>query len=347
MRFFDRCRPGDDQRHGNNASYEMKKMAYHRLLITLLVTGLAACAQPASNQATTAPGPNTLNVADAAIAGGDPAMALSVSQAVLQSDPNNLDALIHEGDAYYALQRCPDAIAAYTLALNFDPKSSAAETGLGRCEIKTDPKAAEVSLLRAIQDDPQNAAALNDLGIARDLQGNFAGAIGPYQQALLADPGVTAVEVNLGLSLALSGNSAEALQYLGPLAMSPDATPKIRQNYAAALVASGRDADARQVLNIDLPPDQVKCVLAGFTAVIAGAQQVIPSAEPKAASIAPAVPVKTAALTPVVAVPMAAMTSPAPPPATRIASSSQADVKVQLGSLNSVADAQSGWSRMQ
>jgi Flp pilus assembly protein TadD len=325
----------------------MKKMAYHRLLIILLVSGMASCAQPGLNQATTAPGPNTLNVADAAIAGGDPAMALSVSQAVLQSDPNNLDALIHEGDAYYALQRCPDAIAAYTLALNFDPNSSEAETGLGRCEIKTDPKAAELALMRAIRDDPQNAAALNDLGIARDLQGNFAGAIGPYQQALLASPGLTAVEVNLGLSLALSGNGAEALQYLGPLAMSPDATPKIRQNYAAALVASGRDADARQVLNIDLPPDQVNRVLAGFTAVIANAQPVMPPAEPKTAFIAPAVPERTAALTPVAAIPMAAINIPPPPPATRIASSSAEDVKVPLRSLNSAADTQSAWSRMQ
>ena len=325
----------------------MKKMAYHRLLITLLISGLASCAQPSPNQAITAPGPNTLNVADAAIAGGDPAMALSVSQSVLQSDPNNLDALIHEADAYYALQRCTDAMAAYTLALNFDPKSSAAETGLGRCEIKTDPKAAEVSLLLAIQDDPQNAAALNDLGIARDLQGNFAGAIGPYQQALLASPGLTAVEVNLGLSLALSGNGAEALQYLGPLAMSPDATPKIRQNYAAALVASGRDADARQVLSIDLPPDQVNSVLAGFTAVIADAQPAMTPAEPKTAFIAPAVPARTAAVTPVFTVPMAAESNPLPPPATRMVSSSQDDVKVQLGSLNSAADAQSAWSRMQ
>ena len=325
----------------------MKKMAYHRLLITVLMSGLTACAQPGPNQATTAPGPNTLNVADAAIAGGDPAMALSVSQSVLQSDPNNLDALIHEADAYYALQRCPDAIAAYTLALKFEPKSSEAETGLGRCEIKTDPKAAEVSLMRAVQDDRQNAAALNDLGIARDLQGNFAGAADSYHQALLADPGLTAVEVNFGLSLALSGNGAEALQYLGPLAMSPDATPKIRQNYAAALVASGRDADARQVLSIDLPPDQVNTVLAGFTAVIADAQPVMTPTEPKTAFIAPVVPMRAAALTPGVAVPLAAMSNPVPPAATRMVSSSQDDVKAQLGSLNSAADAQSPWSRMQ
>jgi Flp pilus assembly protein TadD len=239
-------------------------MKNHAHLVLSLLAGLASCTQPAPNPGADAVGPNTLNVADAAIAGGDPTMALSVSQSVLQSDPNNVDALIHEGDAYYALQRCPDSVAAYTLALKLNPKSSAAETGLGRCDIKTDPKAAEAALDLAVQDDPENAAAWNDLGVARDLQGNFAGAVHPYQQALLTQPGLTAAEVNLGPSLALSGNGAAALQYLGPLATSPEATPKIRQNYAAALVASGRVADARQVLSIDLPPDQVNGALAGF-----------------------------------------------------------------------------------
>ncbi len=199
-------------------------------------------------------------------------MALSVSQSVLQSDPGNVDALIHEGDAYYALQRGPSAIAAYTLALKTDPKSSLAETGLGRCLIKTDPKSAEAAFAQAVRDDPDNAPALNDLGVARDLQQNFAGAADAYQEALLAQPGLISAEVNLGLSLALSGNGPEALQYLGPLATGQDATPKIRENYAAALVAAGRDEEARKVLSIDLPPDQLDSAISGFNAVIANAQ---------------------------------------------------------------------------
>ena len=66
---------------------------------------LAGCAgqqrQPQTPTATNGTiGPNTLNVADAAIAGGDPSMALSVSQSILATDPDNVDALVHEGDAY-------------------------------------------------------------------------------------------------------------------------------------------------------------------------------------------------------------------------------------------------------
>ncbi len=285
---------------------------------------LAACAQPPGGQPPPPVGPDTLNVADAAIAGGDPNMALSVSQSVLQTDPTNVDALIHEGDAYYALMRCPAAVAAYQLALQGDPKSTAAETGMGRCLIKTDPKSAEAALMLAVQDDPGNAAALNDLGIARDLQGNFAGAVGPYQQALLAQPGMTAAEVNLGLSLALSGNGSEALQYLGPLATGQGATPKIREDYAAALTASGRESEARHVLSIDLAPDQVQPVLDSFNAIIAASQAPLaPRPPPGAVSalVAPTAPlVRTAA---VAAAPLPGdpplLTPAAPPPVPDIA----------------------------
>jgi Flp pilus assembly protein TadD len=225
-----------------------------------------------------------------------------------------VDALIHEGDAYYALARCPAAEAAYTLALQGDPKSTAAETGMGRCLIKTDPKSAEAALSLAVQDDPGNAAALNDLGIARDLQGNFAGAVGPYQQALLAQPGMTAAEVNLGLSLALSGNGPEALQYLGPLATGQGATPKIREDYAAALVASGRESEARQVLSVDLAPDQVQPVLNGFNEIIAQSQVPLPPASAAASRsslVAPTAPqLQTAGVS---ATPLPAAPSPADP----------------------------------
>jgi Flp pilus assembly protein TadD len=280
---------------------------------------LAACNQQTmtSSGSPSPVGPDTLNVADAAIAGGDPNMALSVSQSVLQTDPHNPDALVHEGDAFYALGRYPAAEASYNLALQYDPKNAAAETGLGRCLIKTDPKSAEAALELATQDDPGSAAAFNDLGIARDLQGNFAGAIQPYQQALVNQPGLVAAEINLGLSLALSGNGQAALQYLGPLATSQSSTPKIREDYAAALVAAGRQADARQALSIDLPPAQVQSALDGFNAIIAAAQTPLQpgnAAPPPPPPTTPQVQTASVAATPLMVSP-AVTTPPAPPPA--------------------------------
>lgn len=213
-------------------------------------------------------GPNTLNVADAAIAGGDPTMALSVSQSILANDPNNVDALVHEGQAYYALNRCPAAEAAFQQALRGDPKSADAQTGLGRCLLRVDPPRAEAAFLAATQADPGNAAAFSDLGISRDLQNNFAGAAQAYQQSLTINAGSTATSVNLGLSLALSGQGAEALQYLGPIATGPEATAKIREDYAVALVSSGRPDDARNVLAVDMTPDQVNAAMAAFQALL-------------------------------------------------------------------------------
>ncbi len=355
-------------------------------LWTVAALLLASCAQVPNSPATAtnnaAIGPNTLNVADAAIAGGDPNMALAVSQSVLATDANNVDALEHEGDAYYALNRCPAAEAAYQLALEHDAKATEAETGLGRCLLKTDPHSAELAFALAVQDDPGNAAALNDLGIARDLQGNFAGAIEPYQRALLANPSLTAAEVNLGLSLALSGNGPEALQYLGPLASSQDATPKIREDYAAALIASGRAAEARQVLSIDLPPDAVQKAMDGFSMVIAQSQQPPPPVPPPGPTVSnvPTMPVaaapiaqtptpaplmpqaapaayvpdnSTAAYTgpspvPVTAssstpAPVASDPAAAPPPAPGVTHAVSRTAAVQLGALNSPSDAEREW----
>lgn len=286
-----------------------KRLAF----LTLFGLTLAGCAQkgatPPPNFDNTGAG-GVLNVADAAIADNDPAMALQVSQSVLANNPDNLQALYHEAAAYYAVGRCEDSIAAYKVALGINPKSSEAETGIGRCLIKRNAPEAEQAFEAAVQDDPGNAAALNDLGIARDLQGNYAGATQPYEQALLVNPGVTATEVNLGLSLALSGDPQDALEYLGPLATSTSATPRIREDYAAALVAAGRRDQARLVLAIDLPPDQVDALMADFQTAISAAQSqaAAPAAAAATSTTAPVAPVAVQGLI------GPAIVAPAPPP---------------------------------
>ncbi|OYV33790.1 MAG: hypothetical protein B7Z81_10905 [Acidocella sp. 20-61-6] len=318
------------------------------IIAVLLLLG--GCAPHGATPARAAAGdasPDTLNVADAAIAGGDPAMALSVSQSVLANDPNNPDALVHEGNAFYALGRCPSAEAVYRAAIAHGAKA-AAQIGLGRCLLKTDPAAAAASFAQAVADDPTDAAALDDLGIARDLQGDFAGAVDPYRRALQADPGDVSAEVNLGLSLALSGNGPAALQYLGPLAVGHGATPKIREDYAAALVADGRDQEAQQVLGVDLPPDQVVSAMSGFASVIAHAQR--PVAPLPAIKQFPAVAVPRSATRPVA---VAAAVTPAPmpvraaPPQADPPAGQTAGSAVQFAALNSPIEAERAWRHLQ
>jgi len=280
-----------------------------------LALGLVGCAQsqaPSPTSSANQPS-GVMNVVDAAIAGGDPAMALKVSQSVLATDPHNLDALYHEGAAYYAMNRCMDSIAVYKVALTVDPKSAEADVGVGRCLLRRDAVQAEQMFEAAVANDPDNAAALNDLGISRDLQANHAGAQQAYQQALLLQPGTVSTEVNLGMSLALAGDGPDALQYLGPLATSQEATPKIREDYAAALVAAGRPDEARAVLAVDLPSPGVQQLMADFSLAIS---------TPAPPAAPPAAPVSTpAAPAPIQAQPLAAQAvaplpvTPAPPTA--------------------------------
>jgi Flp pilus assembly protein TadD len=282
-----------------------------------------------------------MNVADAAIAGGDPAMALKVSQSVLAQDPNNLDALYHEAAAYYAVDRCMDAIAAYKVALTLAPSSSAAQLGIGRCLLKRDAAQAEAAFAQAVADDPRNAAALNDLGIARDLQGHHKAALAPYEQSLLIDPGNLATEVNLGMSFALSGDGPDALQYLGPLATGQEASPKIREDYALALVASGRPDEARHVLAQDLSPDAAAALVAAFSEAMVQAQQPAQMQAQAAADLAAAnAPAQPAApVAPVVAAPVAQAAPVAPPVAATATATATAPAMPMPAATVSVATA--------
>ena len=92
----------------------LKTVAGLSLALTLTGCLSAQTAQMAPAQDNGSIG--VLNVADAAIAGNDPQMALQVSQSVLASDPHDVQALYHEGAAYYAMNRCEDVIAAYQQA---------------------------------------------------------------------------------------------------------------------------------------------------------------------------------------------------------------------------------------
>ena len=72
-----------------------------------------------------------------------------------------------------------------------------------------------------LQQEPHNAAALNNLGIARDLQDHHGDAEPAYRAALAASPDMTAAKVNLALCLAIRGQGGEAIGLLRPMADGP------------------------------------------------------------------------------------------------------------------------------
>jgi Flp pilus assembly protein TadD len=214
--------------------------------IIALALALAGCAGAQQESLSRQP---SLRVADAALAAGAPEVAVRVADLTLERDPHNAPALVAKGDGLYAMGQRGEARAAYRQAVAADPKLASAQLGLGRTLVQSDPAAAEAAFLAAIAEQPDNGAALNNLGIARDLLGRHAEAQDAYRQALAIAPGAADVKVNLGLSLALTGDKGAAVEVLREAAAVPAAVQERGKELAAALALAGDETDAHQVLS--------------------------------------------------------------------------------------------------
>ena len=237
-------------------------MRFFLLGLTLLVAACAGDEPPVLRDGT--PG---VDVADAALAAGLPQVALNVANGVLANKPRNLEALRSQADALAALEQRGEAEAAYSKLLATEPNLVPALIGLGRLRLHRDPANAQILFQTALQQEPRNTIALNDLGITLDLQGAHQAAQEAYRKALGLDPRSPAAQVNLALSMALSGRAAEAVGLLRPLAADPDASPRVRQDLAAAMLLSGDPQGAARLLGRDLPPDQIETALQALQAL--------------------------------------------------------------------------------
>lgn len=227
----------------------------------MALIGLAGCAtdpQPGSD------GRLGLGLADTALAGGAPGLALQVSDAVLAQQPHDLDALLRQGDAYYQLGDGARASASYRQALQVRPQTLEAVLGLGRVALATDPAQAAVRFEQVLTIDPINQAACSNLGVAADLQGHHAEAQADYRRAIALGGDTTATEVDLAVSLALSGDPAAAIRILQPIAAAPDATARVRQDLALALVLDDRTEEAAPILLTQMSPAQARAAIDGY-----------------------------------------------------------------------------------
>lgn len=233
----------------------------------VLVLLLAACGHTQSDVSALQPG---VDVAQAALRGGSPETALHLAGGVLARSPGNEAALIVQGDALTELGRLDEARDSYNRAQKANPASVGAEVGLGRLRLADDPAAAEVLFVEALGHDPRNTTALNDLGVARDLQGHHPEAQEAYRHALGIDPQLSAAQVNLALSMAMSGAADDAVRTLRPMASNPGASRKLRHDLAAALTMAGDREEAARILNKDLSPEEVRQALDAYAAARSG-----------------------------------------------------------------------------
>ncbi len=251
---------------------------------------------------------------DAALASGAPDMALRVADLTLTREPRNVRAMIARGDAMYAMGQRNAAEAAYRAAIVIDPSSVGAQVGLGRTLVRTDAHAAEAAFLSALKYDSANITALNNLGIARDMQGRFGDAEDAYYQALASSPGSGEVQVNLGLSLALSGHADEAVRLLRGVAADPAAAQAWRKELTDALTLAGDGPWAQQMLHADPVLADAEVAPAGDRVRFASAP------EPSPAGMT------------AIAATSAEMDSPPPRPAPRVPVA-----KIDLGSIEATA----------
>ncbi len=212
-------------------------------------------------------GTPSLKTAQTALASGVPDLAYQICSKLTVSNPRRADIQTCNGNALSGLGRNVEAASAFMAALTLTPEYPDALIGLGRLRLSTDPVSAERMFTSALKHQPRDPIALNDLGIARDLQGRHNDAQMAYAEAIAAAPDSRAPQVNLALSLALSGRAGEATRMLQPFADQPSATARERHDYAAALAMAGHSDQAARYLQPELNGQQVETALNGFRAM--------------------------------------------------------------------------------
>ncbi|MCX7378258.1 MAG: tetratricopeptide repeat protein [Alphaproteobacteria bacterium] len=291
----------------------------HGLLRGLAMAGLLAMAGCGSLPTLGKAEPDSsLRLATIFLSAGAPDAALRAADEALVRRPRNAEAMVLRADALVALERADEAQQAYMAAIAEDPRAVGPRIALGRMLVRRNPAAAEAMFADVLARQPNNAIALNNIGITRDLQGRHREAQPSYRAARTVDPRMTGASVNLGLSLVLSGDMAEAVRELTPLAAAPDASPTVVENLGVALAANGEAAEAARVLARVMAPAEIAEVLAqyrGQPARMAAAPVAAPAPPRAAAPVAApmAAPVLPPASIPAPSVPIVARVEPASP----------------------------------
>jgi Flp pilus assembly protein TadD len=226
---------------------------------------LAGCAAGSTSGKRGTPG---VNIADAALDGGMPDTALNVTRLILQSNPRDVAALERQGTALAQLNQPDAAMEAWRRALAINAAAPVALLGLSRMQLSRGNAAdAEIGFSKLLAITPNDRTALNDLGVALDLQAKHEAAQAVYAKLLSLNPNDQTASVNMALSLSLSGQANRSVTILRGPGSQPDAAPRVRQDLAVALVLSGNTGEAEKLLLTDLSPADAAAALVGYRAL--------------------------------------------------------------------------------
>src|SRR5262245_26443621 len=107
-----------------------------------------------------------------------------------------------------------------------------------------DIEGARASYLAALERDPDNATAHNNLGFLLAQQGDVEGAIAHYERALELEPRKSMALANLGLARAVQGEMDAAVEMLGRAVEADPRNVLAWDNLAKLLLRAGRLAQA-------------------------------------------------------------------------------------------------------
>lgn len=233
------------------------------LSVALVLSALSACGTPSSQSA----GGSNLRIADAALGSGSPAVALQVLDTMIKAEPRNVEALLRQGRANVQLGNAAAAEVSYRRVLAVEGANIEAQLAVGKLLMGSNAAEAEKFFVAVVVSEPKNTAALNNLGITRDLQGRHAEAQDTYRRALALNPGMASAQQNMALSLTVSGRPQEGAVMLNQMASAGTGGRKVRDNLAVALALSGETSQANQVLREELNSADTAIALEGFRAL--------------------------------------------------------------------------------
>ena len=151
---------------------------------------------------------------------GDYGKAVKAFQQTLAANPQSAEAYYYLGLAYDGQGDRDKAIKSLTAAMRLKPDFTEARVSLGQLYNvqglnllrQGKPAQAEAVLQKSVAQDPNNDAALNNLGVALGQQGHFAQSLAAFKQAVAVNPHNNQAQFNLGVTQYSLGNKNATVQ---------------------------------------------------------------------------------------------------------------------------------------
>jgi superkiller protein 3 len=181
---------------------------------------------------------------------------------VLAKDPDSSEACAGLGAALCNQGKMDQALAALSACIKKAPRQPDLYAERGRCYFLGPDNLlprAEDDYRKALELDPDNAAAHNELGLLYQRKGRHEQAVTEFKAAIAADPDLFVAYNNLGASLIATKQFNEAITVLQQaIAIKPELKGYyIYQNLGIAFLYAGKlpEAEASFLLEVALNPD--------------------------------------------------------------------------------------------